>query len=175
MNRPAVVGWTLGILALLLPIFGCSSSSSGSPPPWEDLEGVWDVTFDEIVDNCWGVTDKNLLWKLERSGLNLLKKEYNKDTQLCGPTDLLEGDAFEDTGDVSLQLTLPMDRNGCAETYTVTVTGSWSVAGFDFNVVEQWTANNPGDPDCVENYPCDREYDLTATPSADPFPAPCDV
>jgi hypothetical protein len=160
---------------LVLLSMGCSSSSSSASFSCEDLEGVWDVTFDELEDSCFDVTDKNLMWKLECAGSDLLKKEYNEDTEECGPTDLLEGEAFRGDGDVDLQLTLPTDRNGCAETYTVTVTGSWDDAGFDFHVVERWVAMDPGDPDCTLAYPCDREYNLTATRSMDPFPAQCDV
>jgi hypothetical protein len=174
MKRTLIVGATACLLVLLS--VGCgSSSSSSSSLACEDLAGIWDVTFDELEDSCFDVTDKNLMWKLECDGSDVLKKEYNKDTQLCGPTDVLEGDAFRGDGDVDLQLTLPLDRNGCAETYTVTVIGAWDETSFSFNVVERWVADDPGDPDCVLDYPCDREYDLSAIRSMEPFPAQCDV
>jgi len=174
MKKTHIAG-AAGCLLVLLCV-GCGGSDgSSSSFNCEDLEGVWDVTFDEIEDSCFDVTDKNLLWKLECAGSDVLKKEYNEDTQECGPTDLLEGDAFRGDGDVDLQLTLPIDRNGCAETYTVTVTGAWDETGFNFHVVERWVADNPADPDCVLDYPCDREYNLTAVRSMDPFPAECDV
>lgn len=171
----AMASWVLGGLVLLLPIVGCSDSSDDDlSVPWDVLEGVWDVTFDETVDGCWGVEDKNLLWELERVGSNLLKKEYNKDTLQCGDEELIDGIAFRTSGAVDFQATLPNDRGGCAETYTVTVAGSWSAASFQFHVVEQWVADLPGDPDCTLAYPCDREYDVEATASADPFPAQCE-
>jgi hypothetical protein len=174
MKKTLIAGATGCLLVLLSTGCGGSDGSSSSLT-CEDLEGIWDVTFDEMVDSCFEVTDKNLMWKLECAGSDLLKKEYNEDTQECGPTDLLEGDAFRGDGDVDLQLTLPIDRNGCAETYTVTVIGSWDATSFSFDVVERWVADDPGDPDCVLTYPCDREYSLTANRSMGPFPPQCDV
>ena len=113
-------------------------------------------------------------WKLAQVGSDLLKKEYNKDTLQCGDEDLLDGIAFRTNGDVNFQVTLPHDRGGCQETYTVTVIGSWSDTAFQFSVDEEWDADDPNDPDCTLNYPCDRQHSISAVPSADPFPAQCE-
>ena len=47
MRSSHIVG-VAGCLLLLLSA-GCSSSSSSASFSCEDLEGVWDVTFDELV------------------------------------------------------------------------------------------------------------------------------
>jgi hypothetical protein len=174
MTTRTIAGRALGVLVLLLPVVGCSDDSDSPSVPWDVLVGVWDVTYDETVDSCWGVEDENLLWQLEQVGSSLLRKEYDKDAMACGDEELIDGIAFRANGDVDFQATLPMDNGGCQETYTVTVVGSWSAAGFQFSVDEQWEADDPLDPDCTLDYPCERQYSITATPSADPFPPECE-